>query len=206
MNIIEYTDMTRPRSASGTMAWISVFDAAVWTIMAKPTGHQQRRREPEVPRERERDQAGAERRGRPGDPAAQPAHLAARRQGQRAQQRTEPRGAHQDPQPSRTGVEDPVGEDRHQHGIRHPREAHQAQEQQDRPDRRRAGRRRRSPPRSGPAASRPRGRDGCGLGCISSRPGQHRQVGDPVQEEAPPLADRRHQDSRDRRPDDPGAR
>ena len=38
MNIMEYTDITRPRSASGTMAWIRVFDDAVWTIMAKPTG------------------------------------------------------------------------------------------------------------------------------------------------------------------------
>ena len=30
--------MTRPRSASGTIAWISVFEAAVWAIIAKPAG------------------------------------------------------------------------------------------------------------------------------------------------------------------------
>jgi hypothetical protein len=38
MNIIEYTDMTRPRSRSGTMVWISVFDDAICSIIAKPTG------------------------------------------------------------------------------------------------------------------------------------------------------------------------
>src|SRR6185437_5582269 len=38
MNIIEYTDITRPRSSSGTMAWIRVFEDDICSIMQKPTG------------------------------------------------------------------------------------------------------------------------------------------------------------------------
>ncbi len=38
MNIIEYTAITRPRSASGTIVWMSVFDEEIWTIIANPIG------------------------------------------------------------------------------------------------------------------------------------------------------------------------
>ena len=38
MNIIEYTAITRPRSRSGTIAWISVFDDAICSIIEKPSG------------------------------------------------------------------------------------------------------------------------------------------------------------------------
>jgi len=38
MNIMEYTDITRPRRWSGTMDWISVFEEDICNIMQNPTG------------------------------------------------------------------------------------------------------------------------------------------------------------------------
>ena len=38
MNIIEYTDMTRPRRWSGAMVWISVLEDAICSIMQNPAG------------------------------------------------------------------------------------------------------------------------------------------------------------------------
>src|SRR5262249_30918055 len=38
MNIMEYAAMTRPRNSSVTIAWISVFEADISSIIQKPTG------------------------------------------------------------------------------------------------------------------------------------------------------------------------
>ena len=38
MNIMEYTDITLPRSRSGTILWISVFEDPISIIIENPTG------------------------------------------------------------------------------------------------------------------------------------------------------------------------
>ena len=55
-----------------------------------------------------------------------------------SRQRAQPGGPHQQAERLRAAVQDPVGEHRHQHRVRHPREAHEPEHQQQRADRRRA--------------------------------------------------------------------
>ncbi len=45
MNIMEYTAMVRPRSRSGTIDCISVFDAPICVIIEKPTGTSKQHRQ-----------------------------------------------------------------------------------------------------------------------------------------------------------------
>ena len=61
---------------------------------------------------------------RQGDPTAQPQHGSAHRQSDSAGQRAHPRGRHEKPERVRPAVQDPRRENRHQHGIRHPHQAH----------------------------------------------------------------------------------
>ena len=60
----------------------------------------------------------------------------ARRQSQRAQQRTDAGRAHQSAQAAGSAVQNPVREDRHKHGVGHRHQADQAEQKQQRANRR----------------------------------------------------------------------
>ena len=117
---------------------------------------------------------------------------------QRAAERADAGRAHQEAQPARAAVQNCVGEDRHQHRVGHAREADEPDQQEERADRRRA--RRRSGSRQRVAERVP-----CRLRASPRRQLHHQQarddgqVGDAVQEEAPALADGRHQQTGQRR-------
>ena len=117
----------------------------------------------------------------------------------------QPGRAHQDPQPLRARMQDAVGEDRHQHRVRHTGEADDRDQLHDGADRDRAAHVVKSladglpAPTSMPAAGRN------GFTCISRQAPDHRYIADSIGEKTPPFADLRHQDAGDRRSDDPRA-
>ena len=85
MNIIEYTAMTRPRRWSGTMAWISVLEDDICSIMQKPTGSSSAVESQNTREKENRTRLNAEAAAGERYPAAQSFHPAARRQSERAQ-------------------------------------------------------------------------------------------------------------------------
>ena len=104
----------------------------------EPGRHEQRHREPLVAGQPEADERQAEQDHRGQDDPAEAADAAARGQEQRAGQGAHAERRHEQAEGVRAAVEDVGGEDRHEHGEGHAHHADDADEEQQRADRREA--------------------------------------------------------------------
>jgi hypothetical protein len=80
---------------------------------------EERRRDPERTRQREQNQAGAEDAGRDGYPTAKTNHALPRGESQGSNEGARARKAHENTKAACARVENVIGEDRHEHGVRH---------------------------------------------------------------------------------------
>ena len=166
--------------------------------------NQQRDGQPEGFRKREKNQGDSERCRRVADDAAQSVNSPADGESERAEKRSHSRRAHEDPQAVRAAMQNLVGEDRHQHGIRHRDQADHSDQEDQRED-------------WFGAADEAEAFDDMFvrrsiLGGSAQRFEFHHQqadddgdIADGVGKEAPAFADARHQNSGDGRADDAGA-